>query len=214
MENIENVREQIVSKIGIKNIVEYLMDMGFTITPCDDNEKLVKVTIPENYMVTIASETNHSSKTNDESKENFRKDSFSYQQVVNIDFYDETKTKRGSFVVNKKNPIGSTIILSRRINLYTQNHGAKNEYREFFIGTSTQKLISFGSVNTGMGSQLYIMNQAAELTNKLKSTADEIYPGWHSPTTYWELTDEELVAMLPKTVECATPRKRTNPKND
>lgn len=208
MANNEDVREQIVSKIGIKNIEESLTKMGFTISPCEDNEKLVKVILPENYTAIVVSEKNHTSKTNDGSKRNFHKDSFSCQQIVNIDFFDETNIKRGSFLINTGNKMGSSILLAKRLGLHTIMHGTM---QEIYIGTENSKLISFGSVNTEIGSALYIASQMGTLQDKLKAAATEIYPDWKNPLAYWELTDEELLAMVPKE-NLGETRIRTNSK--
>lgn len=188
MSEKKNLRSCTVSKLGIAKINDCLNALGFTIKTFDRFPKHAKVTMPDTFWEELSLEDdNH----------------------CVIDFYDENNIKRGNFYINKKTDIGSTIILNKRLNIHALKHGVMEE---FYIGTENIKLISFGSVNTEVGSSIYIANQMSELQNRLKVAANEIYPDWKNPLAYWELTDEELLAMLPTNEEqLGETRVRTNP---
>lgn len=204
----EKLKEQIVSEIGIKNIMPILEQMGFTFTKSNRFPNLVGVSLPDDYTADVVSDTKKLAHNNKPGVKNFNRELFREERIVIIDFYDELGNKRGSFFINKTNSKASTIYLTKRLNIHHQKHGVMNE---IYFGTEQTKLISFGSVNTEVGSSLYIANKASELTEKVKKAASEFYPDWKNPSAYWELTDEELVAMLPRESKAEKSRARINP---
>lgn len=205
----EQLKEQIVSLKGIEKIIPALDEMGFTFSKSDRFPKLIGVKLPEDYTYVIVSDTKKINQSTKIGEKNFNKEHFCEERIIIIDFFDSLGIKRGSFYISKPNNNASTILLNKRLNIHHQMHGVMDE---IYFGTEDTKLISFGSVNTEVGSVMYIASRRGELTEKTKQAATAIYPEWKNPAAYWDKTDEELVAMLPKTEERGQTRSRTNSK--
>lgn len=183
MADIKGLNSHTVSRQGIKNIEKYLNELGFTIKTFDRFPKFAKIIIPENYTANLDYEDD------------------SCRKVI---FYDEQQIEKGYFYINKNNDMGSTVILKKRLGIFYQKLGT---LKEIYFGTENVKLLST-FINIEVGSPLYDGSNQAVYEASLKAEADKIYPDWKSPLAYWELTEEELLAMLPQKEELGNSRVR------
>lgn len=207
MAEIETIKEQILSKQSIESIMPYLEQMGFKFTESKRFPNLIGVSIPENFTAKTVRDTKEVVRNNKPGERNFHRELFREERIVVIDFFDEFQTKRGSFIINKTNMNGSTICLEKRLNI----HQIKHQYNvEMYFGTPELKLFTLSSVSVESGSTMYIESNKAKIREQLKALATEYYPEWKNPAAYWELTEDELIAMLPQQEQNATLNRKNN----